>query len=296
MPLPPPPPPQWSGYAYASGTYQAGPSAGSARTGPLPLHPMSLGDMLDGAFRLYRANFRELAIAVVLLAIPQALLAIAAARPGILAGSFDATGALFDSDVAVGALLASLLASFALGPLAAGVCAVIGAKSYLGEHITWSQAIKAGARRWPILLVAQLAVKLLEAAGLLGCGVGALFVMALFVPVTPIVMVEKLGPFGSLGRSSSLVRGRYWPTLGYALLSGLIISTAASLITALPQGIAAVSPIGWIAGLASAFSVLAASLITRPLTVMFATLVYFDARIRFEGFDLQLLDRELRGN
>jgi hypothetical protein len=77
--------------------------------------------------------------------------------------------------------------------------------------------------------------------------------------------------------------------LGYALLSGLIISTAASLITALPQVIAAVSPIGWIAGLASAFSVLAASLITRPLTVMFATLVYFDARIRFE-------DRELRGN
>src|SRR5213079_2737279 len=30
------------------------PKGGDARTGPLPLHPMSVGDVLDGAFKLLK--------------------------------------------------------------------------------------------------------------------------------------------------------------------------------------------------------------------------------------------------
>ena len=32
------------------------PKGGDQRTGPLPLHPMTVGDVLDGAFKLLRAN------------------------------------------------------------------------------------------------------------------------------------------------------------------------------------------------------------------------------------------------
>ena len=39
-------------------------TGGSQRTGPLPLHPMSVGDILDGAFKLFRANARTLVICV----------------------------------------------------------------------------------------------------------------------------------------------------------------------------------------------------------------------------------------
>src|SRR5262245_23294152 len=55
----PPPQPTWGAAAgWGSPGYQAPvllPKAGSARTGPLPLHPMSFSDVLDGAFRLLRA-------------------------------------------------------------------------------------------------------------------------------------------------------------------------------------------------------------------------------------------------
>src|SRR5687768_5323330 len=38
------------GWAAAANPYAIGaPKAGDARTGPLPLHPMSVGDVLDGA-------------------------------------------------------------------------------------------------------------------------------------------------------------------------------------------------------------------------------------------------------
>src|SRR6266542_2092642 len=54
----PPPQPAWSGAGgWGTPGYEPPvslPKAYNARTGPLPLHPMSFGDVLDGAFRLLK--------------------------------------------------------------------------------------------------------------------------------------------------------------------------------------------------------------------------------------------------
>src|SRR5258708_17673850 len=86
MPPPPYPPPPYPAPPYAAPPYPPQqyptpgygygwappplPKGGSDRTGPLPLHPMSLSDILDGAFKLFRANFRTILTIVAILAVP----------------------------------------------------------------------------------------------------------------------------------------------------------------------------------------------------------------------------------
>src|SRR5688572_24013543 len=62
---PPPPPPY--GYRYAPPVLA---KAGSSRTGPLPLHPMSLGDLLDGTFKLFKANAKAVLLIVAAISLP----------------------------------------------------------------------------------------------------------------------------------------------------------------------------------------------------------------------------------
>src|SRR5206468_5138917 len=54
------PPPPWAHL----------PKAGSARTGPLPLHPMTFADILDGAFKLLKANLRTIVLVSAVFLIP----------------------------------------------------------------------------------------------------------------------------------------------------------------------------------------------------------------------------------
>ena len=51
------------------------PKAGSARTGPLPLHPMMFSDLLDGSFRLLKANLSAIVLVAAVFLIPVNLVA-----------------------------------------------------------------------------------------------------------------------------------------------------------------------------------------------------------------------------
>lgn len=48
-----------------------------------------------------------------------------------------------------------------------------------------------------------------------------------------VIAVENASPFAALGRSYTLVRGRWWPTIGFIMVTGIIVS-AASQVTSLP--------------------------------------------------------------
>ena len=46
----------------------------------------------------------------------------------------------------------------------------------------------------------------------------------------PVIAIEGLGPIASIRRSFGLVKGNWWPTLGFLMLIGLIGGTASQLI------------------------------------------------------------------
>jgi hypothetical protein len=291
---------------------------------------MTVGDILDGAFKLLKANAKTLFTIVAVFVVPLQLLGAFAQR-NVLggAGFFDA---LNDPSLAEAgteqpvtdqliSYLATLLNLIVLPFLAGAISQVVGA-SYLGEELTPGPALARTLRRAWSLFASWVVVHVLEVGALVALPVtgivlavlvdgplravfvlfalvtvvagiaGALAVMALSVAVAPAVVVEELGPIRGIRRSWSLMRRRFWPVLGIALLAGLISNVLGQVLGVVPTfaGVIVGLEWGWI--LVAVGAILTA-LVTTPIVAIVATLQYFDARIRFEGFDLQVIAAEL---
>jgi hypothetical protein len=326
-----PPPPGYGGPAAAGwapgwGPPPALPKGGSFRTGPLPLHPMTVGDILDGAFKLMKANAAAIVTIVAVFVVPIQLLAAFAQR-----NLFDGAGFLmvFDDPSLAEAgstgadtvlqVLASL-ANLVVLPFLAGAISQVVAASYLGQELRAGPALRATLRRFWALTGAWVIKSLLQVAGFVVAGVLAVVlvvggagvvaalvavavsllvgapilfvVMGLSVMTAPAIVVEELGPIQGLRRSWRLASRRFWPVLGIALLAGLIASVIGQVLSVVPSLAALLVGLRWGWLLLGAGGVLT-SIVTLPIVAVVATLLYFDARIRTEGFDLQVIGAEL---
>ena len=294
----PPPPGYGAGYGYG---YPPRPKGGSARTGPLPLHPMTLADILDGAFNLFKAEARTIVLVTAAFVVPVQLVAAFLQR-GYLGGSgfidfitdpSTAESALDSGSTGQGwATLVGLAATVLIMPFVAGAVSRIVSAAYLGERMTAGQALRAVRSKWWAFIVAWILVHLLEGIGFLLCVLPGLLVMALSVAVAPAIAVEGLGPLQAMRRSFRLVKPRLWPVLGIVLLSGLMASFVGSALSTVPTMMAFVVGLRWGWILLAAGSILS-GLVSTPLVAIIATLVYYDGRIRQEGLDLQIMAADL---
>jgi hypothetical protein len=147
-------------------------------------------------------------------------------------------------------------------------------------------------------------VALLGAVG--AGGLGALLAIVAFVALVPVLIViyvrtvvavpaivlERASGWRGLQRSWQLISGRFWPTFGRMLLLALIASIISSVIAAIFEipG-AALAP-----GSTFVFDQVAsavAAVFVGPITYIGVTLLYYDIRIRKEGFDIEMLARSL---
>ncbi|MFP5328338.1 MAG: hypothetical protein ACLGHT_12750, partial [Acidimicrobiia bacterium] len=271
------------------------PKGGSARTGPLPLHPMTLGDILDGSFKLFKANARTVLLIVAVIYLPLQVVSAFSMRDTIGVGLFNilndpsVTSTELDSTQQdVGQIVVQLIAagmSLLATPFIAGAIARVVGGSYLGEEVGPAEALKSSGRKFGPLLGSFILVHLVEGVGLLACCIGALFVMPMFVMVAPAIVVEDLGPIEAMRRSWRLTKNRYWQVLGIALLSGFIANALGSILSQIPT-LAAMFVGGPFAWVIAALAGVVASMLSAPIVTIVATLVYFDARIRNEAFDL----------
>ncbi len=108
------------------------------------------------------------------------------------------------------------------------------------------------------------------------------------------LLVEGLRGRKALGRSFELVKGRWWKTFG-TLIVGFIL---AAIISTLMQG---VFLIGMVFGedndavvlVLSAIAGIVGLAVSTPFQAALLTVLYFDLRVRKEGFDLELLAQEI---
>jgi len=156
---------------------------------------------------------------------------------------------------------------------------------------TLGGSLRFGLPRIPRLFGLSVVCGVMIALGVLGCLVGALFVAALVILSVPAMLLERIGVFAAIGRSFELVKGRYWQIV----LMLLVIFVALLFISAFFGSIfGAVARAGGDASeTANAFvsfiAGVGASAITTPIFAALLTVLYFDQRVRKEGFDLQLL-------
>lgn len=109
----------------------------------------------------------------------------------------------------------------------------------------------------------------------------AVFLSVSFSMVTSVIAIEDRGPVSSLRRSFKLVRTRWWPTLGYLLLVGLLGSVAAQLIQVLAIPLSVVADAASGLAFASILGVVFQGLLIAAIGAMY-TVWYVDLRARIE--------------
>jgi hypothetical protein len=263
------------------------------------LRPLAVGEIIDVAIKIWRRHLPTLArIVFVVVAPVQILSALVAASvtpsdPGF--ETVDANGEVTVDTGALAAWLAGMLTAQLLSALAVLIAsaAVVRAVStaYLGGTPEWRESLRAVSGRLGSLI--WLACLM---AGGLGLAMLALVVPFFWLGVSwslafPVLIAEGLRGTGALGRSFRLVQGRWWPTFG-ALVLAFMLQFFVDLVLHLPLGLLFVLDAESVAGLTvSTIVSIVSSVLTTPFMAAVLVLVYFDLRVRKEGFDLQLLSQ-----
>ncbi|MFD3566319.1 hypothetical protein [Streptomyces sp. NPDC058667] len=244
----------------------------AAKPGVIPLRPLGMGEILDGAVKTLRTYWRTVLTISVTVAVVSQITSILAQRylvPAAPATNPDVTPAealeqsldsAQSSLIGLGpVLLVTLMASL----VCAALLTVVISRAVLGRPVSLGSAWQEARPRLLqllglTLLLAGLSAALVltgvlpglllgGAAGaalvLLG-GVGALAVaawlMIRFSLASPALMLERQGVIPSLKRSAKLVQGSWWRIFGITLLTQLLIFVFAMII-AIPFAIIAIA-------------------------------------------------------
>ncbi len=153
------------------------------------------------------------------------------------------------------------------------------ASELAGEHMGAGAASSKALSRLFTLIVAGILAVVLVVVGLFALIIPGLWLAGAFSMVSAVVALEDVGPVDALRRSFALVRGRWWPTVGFLLLVGLFGSLAAQLVQLVALPIVGAGDVGLGAGLGFVVLVVAQGFVVAAIAVM-VTLWYLDLRSR----------------
>lgn len=255
------------------------------------IRPLGIGEILDLAIKIYLRHaptfFRVVLLVVVPIQVVSSLVEISATPEDDFATTdeLDREFWVFMTGVIAAAILTSIAVTLATAACFRGV-----AQAYLGEEPEWRGTIGFAFRRLHSVVWVTFLYYLAVGIGLLLCVVPGVWAGAAFAVAVPVLLTEGSKGRRALGRSRRLVKGRWWPTFAVVLI-GYILTALVSGVIGAVLGIASLGDpdSDVVALLTSAASGILASTLTTPFTAAFITVLYFDLRVRKEGFDLQLL-------
>ena len=169
---------------------------------------------------------------------------------------------------------------------AAGVIAI--SEHLLGRSISVGGAYSRVLGSLFPLLGALILIIIAVGIGLMVFGVG-IVAYVWFCLTAPVIMLEGEGGLGALKRSRVIVKGFFNKAFLVVVSFTLVQAFMAVFLLILPH------LIGNFPGLPSLFSLLSICLplLIEPFKVASTTMLYYDLRIRKEGYDLQVMAEEL---
>jgi len=268
------------------------------------LRPLSLGEILDVSIKICLSQWRTLIKAVLVVVVPvQIVSTIVNADYTVQSLDFSTSSTQTPQETLEqfnqylgGLAIAGVLQILAV-LLATAACFRAIAQAYLGEEIDWRSSLSYAFALTPALLW----LSLLYALGLVLAFVllilPSVWLYVAWAFALPVLLVEGHRGPKALGRSFQLVKGRWWRTFG-VIIVGFILATIVSTIAQ------AVFLIGIFAGegndalvlVLSAIAGIVGLAVSTPFQAALLTVIYFDLRVRKEGFDLELLAREIGGS
>jgi len=241
----------------------------------LRLRPRTVSELVDAAIALYKRDAALYILAAAIGYTPYLILELFFLRPDSLSNPF--AGGL----VTIVLSLASLVTTSFMS----AVVVKLGSQAYLGNAPDLATTVAEVAPRVPALVVAAILKAALIIIGAMFLLVGALYVVARYFAVASVVVLEDKGPLSAFGRSSELSVGRKGHLLKALLLVFLIYFVLSLGVTAF----ASLAHSTVVTRVATA----AWTIVGWPLVGLTEMVLYYDARIRGEGFDLEHLAASL---
>jgi hypothetical protein len=248
---------------------------------PVALRPRSTTELIDAAVQLLRQHYMEIVTVSAVFLIPAFILRLF--LPDVRAGRLPTGEQAF---VFFGGL--AIASIFSIVSTAAVV--VVISDSYLGREISIVNAVKRVISRFWSVFGAALLQSLFLALGLMLFIIPGFLFLAWFFAGTVVVVVEGKTAWASLMRSRQLAAGSVGRILGVLFLTAIILATI-EIIALMLLGVA-----GVFIHASAALTTLGgnlASLLIYPFFTVVITLLYYDLRIRKEGFDLEIMAAEL---
>jgi hypothetical protein len=254
------------------------------------LRPLTVGEIIDRAFRIYRSHFVLLISIPLLVLVPLGILRM-------LSQLLWRTTRLVD-----------LLQSGFMYVLVTGALVIAISQAYLTHPPTIGEAYQAAVRRyWAawrgnflmgiaiVLPGAVVACAAIAMAGNQGIWLVLLFILpfAIFLStrwsvMLPGILLEDLGAAAGLGRSWTLTEGYFGKVFVTSFFAGLLVVLLSTLPTfAVTYGLEMFLPRTGIGSLIEIILTQLGIIVTMPLSLGVTVVLYYDLRVRKEGFDLE---------
>ncbi|WP_020139084.1 glycerophosphoryl diester phosphodiesterase membrane domain-containing protein [Streptomyces sp. 351MFTsu5.1] len=261
------PQPGWGGgYAGHPGYGGWGGPPPAAKPGVIPLRPLGVGEILDGAVSTMRTYWRTvLGISLTVAVVTQVLVIL---LQGFVLNDNAGSEALSDPSAsadevtrALGETMVSTTVVFLISLIgtivATALLTTVTSRAVLGRPVTTGEAWRDARPQVPrlfglifllllitfgVITVGALPGILVALAGsegggialavlgILGASVVAVWLMIRFSLASPALMLEKQTIVKSMSRSTKLVRGSWWRVLGIQLLAGIIANIVAAIV------------------------------------------------------------------
>ncbi|MEW5916259.1 MAG: hypothetical protein AB1762_07635 [Gemmatimonadota bacterium] len=239
----------------------------------LQYRPRSVTEIIDAAFQIYRQDALRYILITAVAYAPFLVLQYVVIDPANVSVAGGVVG-----------LLSSIVGFFAFTIMSAVLVRLSG-EAYLGRDMEVSAALADVVPRVPSLIGGSVIRLILIFLAALALIFPAFWVMARTFAITPLIVLEKSDVATALNRSARLSDGRKWAIIGcYAL--GLVIFYVLTLAFGV---VAAIASGGVLYTLINAIATVA----IYPVIGIMEMVLYYDARIRAEAFDVELMANAL---
>jgi hypothetical protein len=236
----------------------------------IALRPRSPSEIVDAAFQILRAHYSQFVMCAAI-----------AYMPWLVIRLLIATDPMITSRVGVASSLVLAIGAWLMFALMSAVLIVCASQAYLGDPVDVGAAVRKALPRLPLVMLGAAAKYLCMFLGALAFLVGALYVAARLFAVTPAIVLEDASVGTAFSRSSFLSEGRKWHvflTLFLVVLIYWLIGAGIQIATLMFGNL-----------MVQAIVTAIYTILVYPVIAITEALLYYDARIKSEGLDIQLM-------
>jgi hypothetical protein len=255
----------------------------------LDLRPLSLGEILDRTFSLYRSHFL---LFLGITGIPQILI-LAVQLPQMALEQYYPQSFMLSSLTGVAFIVGLLIVAVVAYLFSQGGTVLAVSEIYLGRSITITEALQRVRGNLGFLF----GVAILNFLAIMGATIllviPGIYVGCRLLVCVPAALIEERGPRDSLNRSWELTSSFAGRAFMIFLLY-IAIAFAANLLFVSPFSLGMATALKnpailWFWVVLTQLGSRAAAILTQPILLIATAIFYYDLRVRKEAFDLQFM-------